>query len=99
VTISVEASKILKIQSKILNLGKSNYQRRSIKNIKNSTSSVASDQNAILHVLKDYFEKFYQKVSTAEGLQIDEYLFSVQTPCLSESKVNLCWLKLLSRNA
>jgi len=69
-----------------LNLEKSGYQRRSINEIKTSTGSVVSVQNAILYVLKGYFEKFYQKVSTAECSQIDEYLGSVQTPCLSESE-------------
>ena len=67
-----------------LNLEKSRFDRKRISEIKNEQGNIVSDQMDLLGVLKLYFEKFYQNVTSSNAMQIDAYLKEVNLhPLLS----------------
>ena len=54
--------------------------------IKNQQGNIVTDQTVILDVLKLYFEKFYQKITSSDAMQIDANLEEVNLRPLSLSE-------------
>ena len=69
-----------------LNLEKIGFDRKRIFEIKNKQGNIVSDQTGILGVLKLYFEKFYQNVTSSDAMQIDAYLEKVNLRPLSSNQ-------------
>ena len=71
-----------------LNLKKSGFDRKRISEIKNDQGNIVTDQICNLGVLKLYFEKFYQSITSSDAIQIDAYL----------KEVNLCRCRQIKPN-
>ena len=54
--------------------------------IKNQQGNIVIDQTVILGVLKLYFEKFYQNITSSDAMQIDANLEEVNLRPLSLSE-------------